>query len=496
MLDFRRLFLSVGAPILGAVGSMWLVFTIMEADRNVLAQLMEYLGYAGLILGIFWPRAGFFFLIGISGYLDFFKRLLILAGDVNWNEIIDVLKVAPLTLVGIFVGLVIKRWLEGRFFSKGEWILFWTVTVFGSISVGLAYKESHNLFAAIAMSANTAVYVILIVVIPLLFETLEEIIKVLRLIVWVFIPVAIYGIIQHHFGLSQFEFEYIKSGYTSTIGNLYDIKPRPFSTLNSTHAYSIMMAALFILSTVFVFLDRRKSDFLMMWVVQSLIPLLFLYACFVSLARTAWVMAFLGFILTYVYQSKIRVISFYLSAIVTFMLIIFNAGWMLDNIDVAQKWLPTQTEFQEQAFRLGTYSDRLESLKNLTSNSQLWTAFGSRDIVAAGTKSRDRSYLAHDAISQAVVSYGFVGLGIAMVFASLFLYFVHLQIFRTVDPRSRIMSCGILSVISGIFITGIFSGSPLSVFPINLFFWLFVGSLIMISIYKGCRPPANRDHQF
>ena len=482
MFDFRRLFLSVGAPILGAIGSMWLVFTIIEADRNVLAQLMQYLGYAGLILGIFWPRAGFFFLIGISGYLDFFKRLLILAGDVNWNEIIDVLKVAPLTLLGVFVGLVLKRWIEGRFFSRPEWIVFLVVSFMGLTSLGLAYKETHNLFAAVATTVNGSVYLILLLLIPMLFRTSDEIVSIIQCLQWYFIPVAIYGMTQFFFGLNQFEIEYLKSGYTMTYKELFQEQLRPFSTLNSEHGFSIVMATLFILSFTLFLISIKRKNSNMEVIKNAFFCSLYLFAVTFSLVRTAWLMLIMGAILSLLYRGPKSTFILYVLIISSFFSVIIFSKEIYDFLPTIQSMIPLKSAKENQAFSILTYSERLKSLHNLKSNPQFWTLFGNSSLQSEERRFGSEDFIVHDAISQGLIRWGVMGFGFFLISGSLILFQIHKRIYSSETESIKTLGCGLVACIVSNLVTGSLSGSHLHIFPINLFFWMIFGFLISIFI--------------
>jgi hypothetical protein len=478
MPDLRRLFLTVGAPILGALLSVWLVFTITSVDRNVLAQLMEYLGYAGFTLGIFWPRAGFLFLIGVSGYLDFFKRLLVLTGDINWYEIIDVLKVAPLTLSGVFVGLVLKRWLQGMFFSRVEWFIFWFVSAFGLLSVGLAYKDTKFLFAAIATTANTSVYLLLLLIVPLMIDTKQDVVKLIRFMVFVFSPVAIYGIYQGFFGLPSFEIEYLKTGYTINIKELYDVRPRPLSTLNSNQSFAVVMSALFILSTGYQMFNARYRQSTFFWILNWIVPLIYFIALMVSLARTSWIMGIMGIFLIWIFKNWKMILVFYLSFIGTLISIIVNSRYLLDWLDRVKGLMPTGSDLQEQIFRIGTYVDRLISYNNLMTNPKYLTLFGNRELMRSG------GLASHDAITDLVVNYGIVGLSVVVAVLSFVLFRIHREILLTEDWDCQFIGRILISIIIGVLVTGAFTGGQLHIFPINLFFWLILGMLLKTFLFQ------------
>ena len=78
----------------------------------------------------------------------------------------------------------------------------------------------------------------MILISGILFPKPDDVKRLIKFCLIVYIPVALYAIWQQIFGLSDFEFNYLQTGYTITVGLLDDVRPRPFSTLNSVHALS------------------------------------------------------------------------------------------------------------------------------------------------------------------------------------------------------------------------------------------------------------------
>ncbi len=484
MLDFRRLFLNIGMPILAALFSVFFVFQIISVDRNVLAQLMEYIGYGGFILGVFWPRAGLYFLIGISGYLDCIKRLLVVSGDLNWSEIVDVLKVAPLTLAGVFTGLVILRWIQGRFFSFYESLIFLLVVIFFGISIGYSYWETKDLFVSVATGTNSIVYLLLLIIIPLMIQSKQEILSLMRFMTLFFLPIALYGIVQHFFGMADFEIEYLKSGYTVNIKELYDVRPRPLSTLNSNHAFALFMAIYFILSTGYQWFSLKNNKGLFFWLWGWIIPFIYLFALLISFTRTSWVMGLMGVVLTHVFKNKKMTAIFYFTFFSVFTFIITNAKMIYDWLMALTAFIPSGDSDMEQALRLGTYSDRLISFHNLTTNPRFWSLFGNRDLIKERATGGGADVSMHDALTGLLVYYGFFGLILVLGFFVFIIYKFHMEIFLTKDPENKEIGCIFLSIILGVLVTGMFSGNQIHIFPVNLIFWLMFGVLLKVFLNR------------
>jgi hypothetical protein len=104
-----------------------------------------------------------------------------------------------------------------------------------------------GLLAGLQDVANSAAYFPLMLIAGMLFSK-PEYVKLIKFCLIIYIPVALYAIWQQIYGLNDFEINYLQTGYTITVATLDDVKPRPFSTLNSAHALSVMTAVLALLA--------------------------------------------------------------------------------------------------------------------------------------------------------------------------------------------------------------------------------------------------------
>ena len=81
-------------------------------------------------------------------------------------------------------------------------------------------------------------------VMPVLFPRYEDALRVLRFTLWVFLPVALYGIAQQIDGFQPFEIAYLRTGLSIEIKQLLTNHVRAFSTLNSPTALGAVSAVL------------------------------------------------------------------------------------------------------------------------------------------------------------------------------------------------------------------------------------------------------------
>lgn len=104
------------------VGGLFLaLFIILSVltGANAIGDLYLYLGVGSVVLGMLAPRPGFYVLLMMTCYLDFFKRLIVVAGNVSFMHLYYILGAAPLLLLGICTGLGLQFVLGRLQLPKG-----------------------------------------------------------------------------------------------------------------------------------------------------------------------------------------------------------------------------------------------------------------------------------------------------------------------------------------------------------------------------------------
>ena len=471
----QNLLARLVAPVLGCLTAAVLGMVLVSDRENSLASFMNIVGFFGFFIGAISPRLGLYLLIFLCGYLDFIKRLLILFGDANIEDVTYVLRVAPFVLVGTIAGLIVSYALKRFQFKRLDWMLIALTALFEAAIIGSNIRSGTG----IAGAANTGVYVPLIIIVPLIFRDTDEMLSFCRCILTVFFPVALYGIWQGIFGLADFEYKYLLSGLTMTVLNLDEVRPRPFSTLNSPHAFQIAMSICLLLSIMLATKALRSKSGLLNSSVRLIMPVVFFAASILGLGRAGWCVWFFGGMGFFAFKTNRRVISFYSVFLVLFALLVANAQFIYDRLDAIQSMLPSGSDFSNRAFAVGTYSERLFGYRNVFTNPELLTWFGNPAL--ADQSNENQQEVVHDAIGQLLLSYGVVGVVVTLFCGSMFLFWAHRHALRLRSIRGRAFSIALLSTIMGVIVSGLLAGSSLGVFPINFMFWSIIGIMISLS---------------
>jgi hypothetical protein len=451
----------------GVLAGILLVYTVLNSRGNDLSEFAKYLALIGFVAGFVNPRTMLFPFILATGYLDLLKRLLILYDRPTYEDLFYVLGISPLLLAGITLGTLVGAWFGKIKVDRRHVGLLGLAALFVCLTAAFAFRD-HGPREAVKAIADNAAYSVLLFVIPVLFPTWQEFWRLIRFTLIAYIPVGIYTYYQHLYGLSAFEIEYLKSGLTIMVKELADIRPRPFSTLNSAHSLAFVSAIMAVLS--FIPLVAGRGDPVSgrhRWLFASL-GVFYITVCILTMARSGnlvWLVAFAAIV---TFTSKRRTVAVYGAALTLYLSLIIFSEWFIMKLPVWDAYLMKGTPLITQATRIQTFTDRLRSYSELK-NPENYTLFGvSHDVFA------------HDAITEALVNFGAVPLVMILVTGIFCLYRIHQWVFRLPPGGYRRLACLFLGSGLGIVAGAVLFGGVAGVFPVNAFMWIAFGGLVML----------------
>jgi len=462
--------------------------TFIFTSNNPVAKLAMLVGAMLFLIGTIEPRRMLVVLVPVTFYLDGIKRLLILLGRTDIEDVTSILAIAPMATLGILIGCVIRRIFFRR---RGEVVE--RLAIIGALAAFVAFGgmetfTAGNLLFGLKYAANTTVYFLLPWAVLQLYRTQEEIERFLKYCLIVGIPVALYGIWQFAMGLNEFEIAYLKSGL-SMVGeqNLDDIRPRPFATLSSNHPYSFVMMFMLALSGHFVtsWARNRRS-----WK-GVLVMAIYAVAVALSMARSAIISGIALFVFPKLFRSKSgTVLAYSVSAGLLGVLVLF-AQQFLDSLDMLQAYLPTDSIWQEQAFRIGTTSDRFKGFTNVLTNTAAWPLIANPIKYNHTDQSYTDADYHHDLFSAMILRVGIIPVFLGACLTLFILWRAHRAILRLPEAESgrRSLAARLMAIVM-VFLLSQSSGSGITVFPINFWVGMFVGFISVVCLTVRNKKPV------
>jgi hypothetical protein len=472
--------ISLALAFAATVGLL-LVFVasgIIFTSPNPVSKFAMLSGGIFLVIGAIDPRRMLVMLIPITFYLDGLKRLLVLVGRTEIDDVTSVLAVAPLTAVGVLIGCVIQRIYHRR--KSGMVERFTIVSAIGSFVAfgGMESFTAGNLIYGLRTAANSTVYFLLPWAVLQCYRTREEVERFLRLLVLIGVPVALYGIWQYSVGLNQFEMTYLQSGLTITGNNLDDVRPRPFSTLASPHPYSCGMAFMVVLAWHFLMKQERgKRSWKVMFALIA-----YTVAVLLSMGRGATITCAAMLVFASMFRTGRGVLAVYVTSGLLLGGLILFAGPILGMLDKLQSYLPGDATWQ--AFRLGTISDRLMGYLNVLANPTAWPLIANPLKYRSNELTAEDVEYSHDLFSQMILRVGIIPVFFGVCLAIYFLWRAHRAILHLPLKKggTRTLAARLMAILVA-FLLSQTGGSGVTVFPINFWLSMFAGLLAVLCIH-------------
>jgi hypothetical protein len=472
-------------PILAiatALAGLFIITTVLMGQGNQLGTLCRYLLVAGFVMGWTFPRRTLVFWLIFCGYTDLLKRLMVVFGSVRYSDLYNVLGIPPAMLAGITMAVLLGAMSGTIKTQKMHWRLFGIACVLMLASAVLAAKSSGGSLGAIVPSiVNDGAYAMLIFVVPVLFQGTDDLVRLAKILLWAYLPVAIYGVVQRIVGFQPFEIAYLKTNLSMEIKQLYAHEVRAFSTMNSPTSLSVVSGVLCVFSAILALTparDERRA--LQNKIVAALLCLVYVAAVVASTSRSTFLFIAVALGGFFCFRSRFATRILYAGLAAAFFALMFFSEFLLMNLDPIQDAISSvtgETEFVYQLTRVGTFADRLMGFSRLWKNPEAYTAFGYGS--SRGHDEYDPLY-AHDLLGNMLVVHGVVPLLALVVVGTVILRKLHRLVTDLPDPHHRRLAAGMVALGFSFFAISAVSGNVLGVFPVNVFLWLCLGFFALI----------------
>ncbi len=463
---------------LGGIGAVYVMLSVLLAGGNSIGALAQFLSVGSFILAVLQPRLALYLMVLYAGYSDLLKRMMVFDGHVTMNDVLWVRALCPLTLAGICLGTLVRSLHDGMLYQRRK-LLSLLVCILGFIISGASALRSGGGFnAAVTQLADGASYMFLLFIVPCIFRKPDEIIAFIKYCLIIFIPVALYGLKQQIFGLSDFEIEYLRSGLTVLSKHLEDVRPRPFSTLVDSSPFGTSCAICACLALV-VRRHHRDTGTRAWQMMSFVIFALFVAGCVASMTRFANVNWALPILLLPVLRSTKGTTMLYASVVALFVTACIYAQDLINGVTKFTLWALENfggTAIGEQFARFWTICDRLEGMHDLAHNPLMWTMFG---YGAKGAADMHEAHMvaSHDLISNLLLEIGWLPLSLVLIIAGLALLSFHRSVWRLRGTPTFNICVWMVGIEFGLLIHNIFAGNITATFPVNFFFWFIAGAL-------------------
>ncbi len=473
--------------IFGLFLALLVGFKIIFGGGNALGNLFLYSAIGALLVGAVSPKGGFYIALFCSFYIDFFKRLLVMAGNISGLDVFYVLGIPPLAMMGVCIG-ILHGFVTGKStYTRFHYVMFAVVAGL-FLARALVMSRAMGVHAGmIAELDRRSTYLTLLFIIPVLFRSREEIEKLFRVVIVLCIPVCLYLIHQAYFGLATWEERYLLTGFSIEARQFNERIFRPFSTMNAAANVSVVLSIM----AALILIPWRTGD---RWSLAAyfkpgrlVLALFFAFCAWLTLSRGGWVCGGVALVSSVLFRSRLGTVLAYGCGIAAMVTVMVSASWVLQN-DKLTEWSSSlagkdATDRQLMSVRLGTFASRLTSYENLLTKSEYWTPLGipiSHGITV--DQFSEKGYYAHDAITNALLTYGYIPLTVGGISLICIVLTIHRGVLSASDPDMKNLMTASLACAIGIAAGLMANGAQLRTYPVNLYFWFFF-SVVTTGIY-------------
>ncbi|MEQ1749832.1 MAG: hypothetical protein ABL974_10445 [Prosthecobacter sp.] len=479
----------IAACLLGALTCV----SVFLGEGNILANLFLYLIAGSSLIALVSPKMGFYVCLISAAYVDMLKRLMVVSDRIQMQDLYYVLGFTPVTFGVVTLALFIRGLIGRQTFTGADLRRLAAASLIALANTALLLLSAgSDGGGGLKEAANGGLYGMLIFVTPLLFPKSDDLLRLFKSLLWIFAPVAVYGVTQYVWGFRDFELEYLRTGLSIEIKQLFTDRVRAFSTLNSPTSLGAICAA-FTALPLFLWGQRTESGKRHLSLPAALLlTVIFLAAMAASTSRTGILLITMSAVGYWCFTSRMRTTMFYVSSFIAFIAMLLTATYLQGRLDDISQFLIGLGGglFSEETLNVNTFSDRLQGFSHVLTNPDAYTLFGYGPM--RGKDPTDPLYN-HDLFSSTLVRYGSIALFVMVLIGIGFLWFSHRSLLNIQNPNKRRIGSMMLALAMGLIAISGISGNVLSIFPVNIIFWLVVAAALMN--VDGQRNAARRAQQ-
>jgi len=286
------------------------------------------------------------------------------------------------------------------------------------------------------------------------------------------------------------ELDYVKSGLTIEIRQLAERKFRPFGTFNSASNASMVFASL--LGVVCSGLWKQPFSGNPNGggrIGRLILAILLVIAMYATYSRTGWVFAMIILVVPALFRSRFSTIAAYSVGLTCTLVMVFSAPYLLKHKILNQISLDlysssSRTDEMAQVTNIATMNDRLEGFYNLVNNPKVWTPFGFR-LAYANPESVRQTIFIHDALTTALIKYGYVPMALGGIAVLVFLRRMHGYVLAEKHPLARYMAATCLGLGFVLCLGTLVNTAQLITYPINFWIWFMFSCVVALMFWNA-----------
>lgn len=483
----------------GLLIALYIIVSILSGFGNVIGATYKYFLPAAFLMGVLAPRSSIYVLILCGGYIDFFKKLMAVDYNLYFLDVFYILGVPPILLFGTCCGILAKV-AQGRVPLDKRFIKLFLLAgaVVGGFALAAIMKTGPSI-ATIKDLSNTSSYYGLLFALPVLFPTIQDILKLLRFYVIIMIPAAIHGLAHFAFGLMPFEEEYLLSGLSMNLDYLLAGEGvyGPFASQGALAGSMTIAASLCAIPFVVSKQLLRGFGLPKRWICFLLI-LLFMSAAVFSLKRFPMVVLPFTVIGFFLIRSRFGTAFAYFGAISSTITLVALSDTLAKRLPDWQtridEVIDRQNSTNRYLFQLQTLNTRLEDFTHFK-KPESWEPFG----VEWFKKYDAGDYGVHSLLVKIFLRYGWVPLMFGLMGLVPIAWLIHRRLVRRIPTLQQQLFVFATSLSISMFLAASLGAAFFGAFPIPLFFAFFVSvavNLGLIPLAEQEAAPVRRARQF
>lgn len=462
---------SLPKNVIASLGLL-LLFLLVTLDvfaggGNELGRLMRWFAIVGGCYGLLAPKSATVVFIVSLFYLDFVKRLLVLWSGTSINDVMVSLGAGPIMITAICVActgsIITRKYKFGGVFDWSFYLACVLVSGIGFFTVDAELMERGKSMMGSALLGMTALACYCI------YNHKDDSKKLLKLLVWGALPMAVYTGWQYFNGIAAWEEEYILTELSPTLFSFYMVDGgveymRPFSTLNLHPSVGAVSGTLFLISLLVVSRSAGYSAGAGRRVGYFFFGSIFLASMLFAQNRTTFFIPIFYIIFAWSFQRPWRTKLAYFLGVMTTVALVLSSEFIYDNINVWSMEM-TATSMGEKFGSLGTFQARLTGFKNLLVVEN-WQPLGFEEGYEP---------MSHDPITTLLYRFGYIPLALTLIVSAAVVQCWHTTLFHLEDTQDRAYYTKLTAIIAALLLAGLLYGNLLFVSPVNALLGALIG---------------------